>query len=280
MRAVFGLVLLVGMGLAGFAVYMVNQYMDTQSSALERERQRAATAIRTVDIYAPARQLTYGDLLTSEDVKIIKYARDYLPEGVFATEEELFPEGLNVPRVVRLPMQVNEPILTSKVTEAGAPQGITALLDPGMRAFPLPNNMTQAFAGQLRTSDRIDLYWVGRVGGGPNISRLVKSRLEIISMDDPDARGNGGGTNVVIQVSQEDFADLQVLRSAGSLSLTPVGRDDLEAGDTTIETNIRDVLGIEEVVAAPVIVEEAPERCFVTQRSGTERIQVEIECAD
>ncbi len=93
MRAVFGLVLLIGMGLAGFAVYMVNQYMDTQASQLERERQRSATAIRTVDIYAPTRSLTYGDLLTIEDVKIIKYARDFLPDGVFATEEELFPEG-------------------------------------------------------------------------------------------------------------------------------------------------------------------------------------------
>ncbi len=270
MRAVFGLVLLVGMGLAGFAVYMVNQYMDTQSSALERERQRAATAIRTVDIYAPARDLTYGDLLTVDDVKIIKYARDFLPQGVFATEEELFPEGVNTPRVVRLPMQVNEPILTTKVTEAGAPQGITALLDPGMRAFPLPNSMTQAFARELRPSDRIDLYWVGRVGNGPNISRLVKSRLEIISME----------PSVVIQVSQEDFADLQVLRSAGTLSLSPVGRADLEAGDLTIETNIRDVLGIVDVVVEPEEVEVAPERCFVTQRSGTERVQVEVDCVE
>lgn len=270
MRAVFGLVLLVGMGLAGFAVYMVNQYMDTQAIQLERERERSATAIRTVDIYAPSRDLTYGELLTVDDVQIIKYARDFLPEGVFATEEELFPEGLNTPRVVRLPMQVNEPILTAKVTEAGAPQGITALLDSGMRAFPLPTSMTQAFAEDLRTSDLIDLYWVGRVGGGQQISRLVKSRLEIISMD----------PRVVIQVSQEDFADLQVLSSAGSLSLTPVGRDDLAEGDTTIETNIRDVLGIVAPVVEEVIEEAAPERCFVTQRSGTERIQVEVECAN
>ncbi|HEV8034889.1 Flp pilus assembly protein CpaB, partial [Yoonia sp.] len=267
-----------GMGLAGFAVYMVNQYMETQASQLERERQRSATAIRTVDIYAPSRSLTYGDLLTIDDIKVIKYARDYLPEGVFETEEALFPDGLNVPRVVRIPMQANEPILNAKVTEAGAPQGITALLDPGMRAFPLPNNMTQAFAGDLRTSDLIDLYWVGSVNRGQNISRLVKSQLEIIAMGEADGRGRG--TGVILQVSQEDFADLQVLQSAGTLSLTPVGRNDIEPGDTTIETNIRDVLGIVEEVRAPEpeIVED--ERCFVTQRSGTERIQVEVECAN
>ena len=172
MRAVFGLVLLIGMGLAGFAVYMVNQYMETQASQLQQERQRSATAIRTVDIYAPSRSLTYGERLTIDDVKIIKYARDFLPNGVFATEEELFPEGVNVPRIVRIPMQENEPILTAKVTEAGAPQGITALLDPGMRAFPLPVGLTQAFAGDLEMqlselADRVDFVDVAcRIGVG------------------------------------------------------------------------------------------------------------------
>jgi pilus assembly protein CpaB len=278
MRAVFGLVLLVGMGLAGFAVYMVNQYMDTQSAALERERERSANVVATIDIYSPARDMTYGEQLTIDDVKVIKYARDYLPEGVFQTEEELFPLGLNTPRVVTIPIRINEPILEAKVTVAGAPQGITALLDVGMRAFPLPDRMTEPFAGELRNSDRIDLYWVGSVGGGRDISRLVKSRLEIIAIEEPDENGNGGGRGVVVQVSQEDFADLNVLQSAGSLSLTPVGRDDLEDAGTTIETNIQDVLGIEEaVVVAPEIIQEE-RKCYVSQGFGVNAVQIEIEC--
>jgi pilus assembly protein CpaB len=280
MRAVFGLVLLVGMGLAGFAVYMVNQYMDTQSAALQRERQRSANVVATVDVYSPSRNMTYGERLTTADVKVIKYARDYLPEGVFLTEEDLFPEGLNTPRVVKIPMRINEPILAAKVTAAGAPQGITALLDTGMRAFPLPDRMTQAFAGQLRNSDRIDLYWVGSVGNGRDISRLVKSRLEIIAIEEPDQDGNGGGRGVGVQVSQADFADLQVLPSAGNLSLTPVGRSDEEESDTMIETNIQDVLGIEEaVIVAPEVIEEE-RQCFVNQGFGVNAVQIEIECKD
>lgn len=277
MRAVFGLVLLVGMGLAGFAVYMVNQYMDTQATALDRERQRASQAIKTVDIYSPSRDVTYGDLLTVDDVQIIKYASDNLPEGVFATEEELFPEGLTTPRVVTIPMQINEPILAAKVTEAGAPRGITALLDPGMRAFPLPSELTRAFAGELRNSDRIDLYWVGRINEGQSISRLVKSGLEIIAIEEG---GDNGGRGVVLQVSQTDFAELQVLQSAGSLSLTPVARNDEDGGDTTIETNIEDILGIEAIIVEQAPEEVAPERCFVVQRSGTERIEVDVDCPD
>ncbi len=273
MRGVFGLVLLIGMGLAGFAVYMVNDYMESQSVALERERDRASNVIQTIDIYSPSRDLTYGEQLKAEDVKIIKYAVDNLPEGYFQTQEGLFPEGVNVPRVVTLPMRINEPILASKVTEPGAAQGITALLDPGMRAFPLPRELTQSFTGELRNADVIDLYWSGRVGTGPQISRLVKSRLEIISIDQ-------GGNGVVVQVSQEDFADLQVLQSAGTLSLTPVGRNDDEVGMETIETNIQDVLGIEAVV-----VEEAPEEveeriCTRRERRGVETITLQVPCED
>jgi len=280
MRGVFGLVLLVGMGLAGFAVYLVSQQMETTEAQLARERALRAQAVRTVDVYSPSRDLTYGDLIGPEDVQLIKYAEDSLPEGVFATEEELFPMGLNTPRVVKIPMQVNEPILAVKVTEAGAPRGLTALLDPGMRAFPLPNNLTGAFAGELRNSDRIDLYWVGRVGEGRSISRLVKSGLEIIAIEEPDVDGTGGGRGVIVQVSQEDFADLQVLQSAGNLSLTPIAREGDEGGDLNIQTSIQDVLGIEEAIVEEVVEEEAPEICFRRERRGVEVVEVPTPCED
>ena len=68
MRAVFGLVLLVGMGLAGFAVYLVNQQLDAQKNALEQERLRSANIVTTIDVYSPSRDMTYGERLTIDDV--------------------------------------------------------------------------------------------------------------------------------------------------------------------------------------------------------------------
>jgi len=269
MRALFGLVLLVGLGLAGFAVYMVQQSLEEKDAAIARERERARSVVQTVEVYAPSRDLTYGELLRADDVQVILYATDNLPEGVFQTEEELFPEGLDTPRVVRTPMYVNEPILNAKVTEAGAPRGLTALLDPGTRAFPLPRSMTDAFSNELRVSDRIDLFWVGRVNQR-NISRLVKSGLEVIAVDDG---------NVVVQVSQNDFADLRVLQSAGSLTLTPVALGDEQGGDTSIETSIQDVLGIEEVVVEPEPEPEPePEICTRVERRGVETVTIQVPC--
>jgi pilus assembly protein CpaB len=279
MRAVFGLVLLFGMGLAGFAVYTVNQYMETQDNVLQRERQRANAVVQTTEIYAPARNLTYGESLKPEDLKLIKYATADLPTGVFRTEEEIFPEGLDVPRIVKIPMHLNEPVMDYKVTEPGAPRGIPALLDPGMRAFPIPNNLVDAYSSELRISDLIDLYWIGELNGLSS-SRLVKSGLEIISMEEPDVNGNGGGRNVFLQVTQSDFADLRVLQSAGSLSLTPVARADGQGGDTSIETNIRDALGIQEFVAEPAPVVIAPEICTRSERRGIDVVTFQVPCTE
>lgn len=276
MRAVFGLVLLIGMGLAGFAVYMVKGHFDTQAVQLQRERARAAAAVTTVDVYAPARNLTYGELLTSEDVKIIKYTTDFLPEGVFKTEAELFPAGLETPRVVVLPMQINEPILANKVTEPGASRGLTALVEPGMRAFPISGRVASGF-GVLRPEDRIDIYWTGLLRNGNEVTNLLKSGLEIIAVTgDQDVQG--GPQSVVVQVTPEEVALLTQAQNSGSLTLSLVGAGDVSTA-APIQVDTQRITGEQDIVIeeAPAPVAEA-EKCFVTQRSGTERVQVEIDC--
>lgn len=277
MRAVFGLVLLVGMGLAGFAVYMVNQYMSTQTAQLERARQIAASALATVDVYAAARPVTYGEQLTIDDVTVIKYPRDFLPEGTFATEADLFPLGTETPRVVVLPMVANEIVLINKVTEPGASRGLTALVEPGMRAFPVQGRVAAGF-GVLRPDDRIDVYWTGRLRDGREVTNLIKSGVQIIAvLGDGEARG--GPQSVVLQVTPEEVALLTQAQNSGQLTLALVGAGDVaETGPVTIDNSA--LTGEQDIVieAAPVIEEER--RCFVTQRSGTESIQVEIDCTD
>jgi len=104
MRAIFGLVLVIGMGLAGFAVYMVKGYVSNQTVALQRMQAQQKAIVPTVDVVAVTRAIPFGEQITIEDVTTIKYAKDYLPEGVFMTKEELFPEGEDVARSVLAPV--------------------------------------------------------------------------------------------------------------------------------------------------------------------------------
>ena len=137
MRSVFSLVLVLGMALAGFAVYMVKGYVADTESALIAERERAAQVVETIDVLAVSKALAFGDTLTADDVTTVKYAKDFLPEGTFATMEELFPEGLDQSRSVLRPMEVNEVVLATNVTPQGQIASITQQLRPMMRAFTI-----------------------------------------------------------------------------------------------------------------------------------------------
>lgn len=288
MRAVFALVLMVGIGLAGFAVYMVQGYLEQQDTELASVKKKAAEAVPTVEVYAMKRAIAYGETLTRDDVELIAYAEPHLPEGVFLTAEELFPEGDEELRAVTRPMEALEPVLAVKVTEPGDIAGITSLLSPGMRAFTITVDVQSGVSGFLRPGDRVDVYWTGdlrTVGqASQNVTQLIKGSVELIAVDqNSDGNRNGAviARTVTVQVSPEDVAALAQAQATGDLSLSLVG-----AGDATVLGGIsidqRTLLGVpEEVVVEPEpepVVEKEPEKCFIWQGRGTEREQKEIAC--
>jgi len=288
MRVVFGLVMIVGMGLAGFAVYMVNGYVSETQVALDLERQRTAQAVPTVAVYAVNRQIEYGETLTRDDVELIQYAQPHLPEGVFMTEEELFPEGDEELRVVTRTMEANEAVLSVKVTEPGDIAGITSLLSPGMRAFTINVDVQSGVSGFLRPGDRVDIYWSGslRTAGGSdngNITQLIMTSVELIAIDqtaDNNRSDTAIARTVTVQVTPADVAALTQASSTGKLSLSLVG-----AGDTqtvaAIAIDQKTLLGVvEEEVIEEVeeVVEVEKPKCYVMQRNADGvRVPTDIE---
>ena len=291
MRAVFGLVMIVGMGLAGFAVYMVNGYVSETQVELDIERQRAAEAVPTVAVYAVTRQMKYGETLTSEDVELIQYAEPHLPEGVFRTEEALFPEGDEELRVVTRAMEINEPVLAVKVTEPGDIAGITSLLSVGMRAFTISVDVQSGVSGFLRPGDRVDVYWSGNLqtagGENANITQLILASVELIAIDQTSEANRSDAAiarTVTVQVSPANVAALAQASATGKLSLALVGAGDTET-IASIAIDQKTLLGVVEapelVVQAPVIV-EVVEKCFVKQRDANGarvNTDIEIPCA-
>lgn len=290
MRAVFGLVLVVGMGLAGFAVYMVNEHMSAQRNANAQLLAQQAEIVPTVQVYAVNREIAYGEQLTMEDIVTIRYAEPFLPDGTFATEEELFPEGPEVYRIVTRKMEPNEPILAAKVTAPGEVNGISGLLETGKRAFTINVDQSTGVSGFLQPGHRVDIYWTGSVEsfGGPesafgDITQLIKSGVELIAVNQSADANRAEATSirtVTVQVSPAEVADLATLQNSGRLSLSLVGQGDTdEIGQTAIKTDIGTILNIER--PKEEIQEAAPEVaavCTVRKRSGTEIEIIEIPC--
>lgn len=290
MRAVFGLVLVLGMGLAGFAVYMVKGYVGQTQSALLAERERAAQAVETVEIYAVNRAIAYGEELTMEDVTKIRYAKPYLPEGTFETEEALFPDLGERLRTVTRPMEVNEPVLAAKVSEPGEIVTITSLLDPGMRAFTIKVDVQSGVSGFLRPGDHVDIYWSGTINRGAGttsrgVTQLIQSAVELIAVDQT-ADGNRNGAEiartVTVQVTPQDVAALAQAQATGSLSLSLVGRGDITAAATNIQVDQQSLLGLVDEAPAPVAQAPAPppEVCTIRTRRGADVVEIPIPCTN
>lgn len=282
MRSLFGLVLVAGVGLAGTAVWMVRGQMAAQSA---RVAATEAAYVPTVEVWAVNRAVAYGEPLAREDVEAIRYVEAHLPEGAFRTEAELFPDGPDEPRTALRPMEAGEPVLAVKVTEPGEDAGITSRLGDGMRAFAISVDATSGVSGFLRPGDRVDVYWSGSAGEGPDggrqVTRLIETGLQLVAIDqsaDASAAGAVIAQTVTVEVSPQQVAALAQAQSTGTLSLSLMGQGDATVAEA-VEVDQRSLLGLEE--EAPVQVVEAapaPQVCTVRTRRGSEVIETPVAC--
>jgi len=289
MRLIFALVLLLGIGLAGMAAYMAKSYVDEYQRALALERQKSAPKIETVDVYVATRDLKYGEKLAEDSVRLTPFPKQALPEGIFTTAEDLFPDGPATDREVMRSMSANEVVLAKKVTRPGEDAGITSRLDPGMRAFAIKVDATSGVSGFLRPGDLVDVYWTGSIGRGNlrsegdstgEFTKLIESRLKLIAVDqsaDIDRFEAQIARTVTVAATPQQVASLAQAQASGRLTLSLVGALD-ETLSEVIEVDQRRLLGLEEqAVEAP---EPAKEECVIRTRRGAEVVVTPIPCTN
>lgn len=291
MRLIFGLVLLMGLGLAGFAVYMTRSVFADSQTEMDRLRAVEAGMIKTVNVFVVKRKVKYGERLSKEDVQLQRWPVDALPEGIFvfpAAEtkdgkpgEELFPKDSDDLRTVWRTMEINEPILAVKVTKPGENVNITSRLKPGMRAFTIKVDVSSSVSGFLRPGDQVDVYWTGRPPierASGHITRLIQSAVNVIAINqsaNDDIEGTQIARTVTVEVSPKQVAALAQAQGSGRLSLSLLGYGDTTVITEPIETDTKTILGIED---EEVVIEEEEKKCYRTERKGTEITKIEIDC--
>lgn len=282
MRAVFGLVLIVGLGLAGMAVYMIQGYIAQTEALLSKERAFNAKAGKLVEAYVFAKPLNYGDALTEADVQLVYWPEKALPESIFRDKAALFPENAKGPRYIVRSTEAFEPVLASRVTEPGELAGLTAKLEAGKRAFAIKVGVATGVAGFVKPDDLIDIYWTGGVSGGDgNMTRLIESSVLIIAVDNAFGENQTSNTvakTITVAVSPEQVGRLTQAQATGNLSMSLVGNDP-NAVTAKVEVDTKSMLGIVEEVQAPEVVVEVEKKCYAKQRSGGVLVDTDVEIA-
>lgn len=280
MRLIFGLIVMLGVGLAGAAVYVAQSYISATNAELAVARAQAQPPAEMVSVLVALRPLRYGEPLTMDDVGVAPWPAYALPDGVFTDPDALFIAGAG-PRVILRAMEQNEPILPIKVSAPGADAGITSVLSRGMRAFTIAVNVNTGVGGFLQPGDVVDVFWTGRTRDSGELTRLIQSQLKLIAVDqsaDQDSRANRAtiARNVTVEVSPEQVAALAQAQGTGQLSLALVGLDD-DIAIGHIEMDQNRLLGVERASIQTV---EAPQVCTVRTRRGGDVVQIEIPCTN
>ncbi len=278
MRLVFGFVLLVGLGLAGVAVYMARDYIGQQQAQLAEAELAKRAIVPTVEVYVVNKQMRYGQRLSMEDVRKVRWPEKAIPEGAFITEEALFPNGQEQLRSILRSMEPGEAVMAIKVTGPGENAGVSSRLSAGMRAFAIRTDVTSGVSGFLRAGDRVDIYWTGTVNDR-GVTKLIDANVRLVAINqsaDEDQNAPTVAKTVTVEVNPRQVAALAQAQATGRLSLSLVGADDVLISEA-VEIDQQDLLGIvdEKVVEAP------KERvCTIRRRSGEEIVEIPIPCTN
>lgn len=279
MRLVFGLVLILGVSLSGFAVYMARDYI----AGLEAADASRGPDVPLKSVFVVNRSMKYGERLAKEDVRLVAWPETAIPEGAYTDPAALFPDENRKPRAILRAMEKDEALLAVKVTDPGVDAGVSSRLTKGMRAFAIKVDVSSGVSGFLRPGDRVDVFWSGTVpttrGNRQDVTKLIETGVRLVAIDqsaDEDRLSPTVARTVTVEVTSRQVASLAQAQSTGRLTLALVGAEDMTVSDA-VEIDQRELLGIEE----ERIVEAQEERvCTIKTRKGADVVEIPVACTN
>lgn len=281
MRMVFGLVLVVGLALAGAAVWMVQGYVSQAQNDVARERAVRLKLGDLTEVYVVNKPMAYGTAITKDDVEKMIFAVKSLPEGSFTDEAVLFPINTAEPRYVTRQMEKTEVLLAVKVSEPGADIGLTSRLSKGKRAFAIKVDVASGVSGFVQPGDGVDVYWTGSTqGNSGEFTQLIETAVKVVAIDQVSSSDRASGATiartVTVEATPQQVARLAQAQATGRLALSLVGTGD-ETVVESVEVDSASLLGIQ--ASAPIVVEQARE-CTIKTRRGADVVDIAIPCTN
>jgi pilus assembly protein CpaB len=173
-------------------------------------------------IVVAAKPLAFGVVVTADNVTEIPWAAAALPEGAFATKDDLLKDGR---RVVLSPLEPNEPVLRSKTTGPGQRASLSSLLQEGKRAVTVRVDDVRGVAGFILPGDFVDVVLIAEDAAArrENYSEILLQNLKVLAVDQLASERQEQPTvpkAVTLEVTPEQAQKILLATNIGRLSLT------------------------------------------------------------
>ncbi len=235
---VLGLAILLGLA----AVFIANSYLTGVEEQVEVVDK---TMVRVAVARVP---LEYGTPISTENIRFVVWPRASLPAGTFASTKGLIDPA--APRVALRPIEVNEPILKSKLSGEGGRASISAILPADKRAVAVRVSDVTGVAGFVLPGDSVDVMITRQVTDSSGeqssqITDVLLQNVKVIAIDQ-NANDNANEPKVsktaTLEVDPVDAQKLVLGETVGSLSLAlrNVANQDTEAVQTVSIDDLQD----------------------------------------
>jgi pilus assembly protein CpaB len=250
MRANSVVMLAVAILFGAVAVYLANMWLAAQSRQQVQVVQ--APAVETATIVVATTDLSFGTIISPENVREIPWPKTSMPDGAFATVAELTSNGQ---RAALASISPNEPILKWKISGPDARASLSALVGPGMRAAAIRVNDIVGVGGFVLPGDRVDVLYTRNAKDEKEYSStdVLIQNVRVLAVDQlADQKKNDPvvAKVVTVEVSTIDAQKIALAQTTGSLTLTlrSAGSMDAAPAQRIVE---------QELVSSPSVYQDA-----------------------
>lgn len=170
--------------------------------------------------------LPYGTRLEAKHLTIARMPANVVPEGAFATVEQVLAVDGGAP-VVLTPLGLREPLLPAKISGPGARATVASLISPGMRAYTIRVSDVTGVGGHGLPGDRVDVIMTRDLSTEDGVQRLVSDvvvqNVRLLGIDlnaDPTSATPAAPSTATLEVPPLEAQKLSVAGTMGVLSLT------------------------------------------------------------
>jgi pilus assembly protein CpaB len=218
-----------------------NQFRQNKSDAVAVSK----PAYNTVPVLVADLDLSFGDQLTPQSVRLVEYPEDALPAGSFTDFDKLFVD-INNPTVALMNMVANEPVLDFKISGPGGRGSLSAIIAENMRAVTIRVNDITGVGGFIVPADHVDIMLTRSENpaepDGDKITSLLVQNLKVLGTGQNNNQQSAAPSvvkAVTLETTNEQAQKLILAMSVGKLSLTlrRAGETaDAEATQVTLES--------------------------------------------
>lgn len=213
--------------LAGAAVLLAQNWLQSQQPQIVEVP--AEPQVQMATVVVAATPLYFGNTIGREHLREIQWPAEAVPPGSFAGIDEILGEE-GERRVALRAIEINEPVLKSKVSGFGGRASLSTILAPEMRAATIRVNDVNGVAGFILPGDRVDVMLTRDASGnsseGQSLSLLTDILLQNIKVlgIDQDANEDRDKPGVVkavtLEVTPVQAQKLVLAQRLGQLSLS------------------------------------------------------------